>query len=116
MLAESREEGKDVGRRGGRALVSLHPLEPQLLPLLLGNPDGGSLGGVEDLRHGTHEILGVVCEHFTRLAICFIWEGRGRGRKGVPIEWVDRYSNGVSMVKLLPPHSTIPILKCSPFK
>lgn len=35
--------------RGKGSLIPFHPLEPQLLPLFLGDTNGSSLSGVEDL-------------------------------------------------------------------
>ena len=71
-------------------LVSLHPLQPQLLSLLLRDSDGGGFSGVENLGHGTHEVLGIVCQHLACLLISFlIYKRREREReRECPSEWV----------------------------
>lgn len=51
-------------------LGPLHPLEPELLPLPRGHTDGGSLGGVQHLRHGRHQVLSVVRQHLTGFLVC----------------------------------------------
>lgn len=89
MAAESRDEGeRGEGEEEGGVLVSLHPLEPQLLPLVLWDTDGGGLSCIEDLGHSSHQVLGIVCQHLTRLPISLlIWQGQeGEEREGSNLE------------------------------
>ena len=64
------------GRRWEKVsfLASFHPLEAQLLPLSWRHSDGGSLCCIQHFRDGLHQILRIICEHFTRLLVRFwVW-------------------------------------------
>lgn len=57
-----------------RSSIPLYPLEAQLFSLSFWHSDCGRFCCIQHLRHSLHQVLGIVCQHFTRLLVSlWVW-------------------------------------------